>query len=50
MPLRRARITSFRCLREVALELSFHRNYIYGPNGAGKTSLLEADFVLGRGR
>ena len=26
------------------------RNYIFGPNGAGKTSLLEAVFVLGRGR
>jgi DNA replication and repair protein RecF len=50
VPLSRLRITTFRCLRAVELELSSRRNYIYGPNGAGKTSLLEAIFVLGRGR
>ena len=50
MPLSRVRITTFRCLREVELGLSARRNYVFGPNGAGKTSLLEAVFVLGRGR
>ncbi len=32
--------------------MSLHpqRNYIFGANGAGKTSLLEAVFLLGRGR
>ncbi len=50
MPLSRLRITSLRCLRNVELELHPHRNYIFGPNGAGKTSVLEAVFVLGRGR
>ena len=50
MPLSRIRITTFRCLRDVELELHPRRNYIFGPNGAGKTSLLEAVFVLGRGR
>jgi DNA replication and repair protein RecF len=50
LPLSRVRITTFRCLREAELELSPRRNYIYGRNGAGKTSLLEAVFVLGRGR
>jgi len=32
------------------LPLHPRRNYIYGPNGAGKTSLLEAIYLLGRGR
>ena len=50
MPLSRVRITTFRCFREVELLLSTRRNYVFGPNGAGKTSLLEAAFVLGRGR
>ena len=50
MPLGRIRISTFRCLRDVELELHPRRNYIFGPNGAGKTSLLEAVFVLGRGR
>lgn len=50
MPLSRVRISSFRCLTEVELELDPGQNYIFGPNGAGKTSLLEAVYVLGRGR
>jgi DNA replication and repair protein RecF len=50
LPLSRVRITTLRCLREVELDLHPRRNYIFGPNGAGKTSLLEAMFVLGRGR
>jgi DNA replication and repair protein RecF len=50
LPLSRVRITAFRCLREVELDLDPRRNYAFGPNGAGKTSLLEAIFVLGRGR
>jgi DNA replication and repair protein RecF len=50
LPLSRIRVTTFRCLREVHLALHTRQNYIYGPNGAGKTSLLEAVFVLGRGR
>jgi DNA replication and repair protein RecF len=50
LALRRIRITDFRCLTEVALALHPARNYIYGANGAGKTSVLEAIFLLGRGR
>lgn len=50
MPLSRLRITTLRCLSAVDLELHPARNYIFGPNGAGKTSLLEAIYVLGRGR
>lgn len=50
MPLSRVRIATFRCLRDVDIALDSSRNYIFGANGAGKTSLLEAVFVLGRGR
>jgi len=48
--LRRLRITDVRCLAEAELALDPARNYIYGPNGAGKTSILEAIYLLGRGR
>jgi DNA replication and repair protein RecF len=50
LALRRVRISDLRCLAEVELALDPARNYIYGPNGAGKTSILEAIFLLGRGR
>lgn len=50
MPLRRLRVSSLRCLKEVELDLDPARNYFFGANGAGKTSLLEAVFFLGRGR
>jgi DNA replication and repair protein RecF len=50
VPLERVRIENCRCIEAAELELSTQRNYVYGPNGAGKTSLLEALFLLGRGR
>ena len=50
MPLSRLRVETFRCLTRVELALDPERNYFYGPNAAGKTSLLEAIYVLGRGR
>ena len=50
MPLRRLRVSDFRCLEEVELDLDPARNYFYGANGAGKTTLLEAVYLLGRGR
>jgi DNA replication and repair protein RecF len=50
VPLRRLRVSSLRCLKEVEVELDPVRNYFFGANGAGKTSLLEAVFFLGRGR
>ncbi|HTC44220.1 MAG TPA: DNA replication/repair protein RecF [Steroidobacteraceae bacterium] len=43
-------IQNLRCLRQVDLELHPGRNLIIGANGSGKTSLLEAVFLLGRGR
>jgi DNA replication and repair protein RecF len=39
-----------RCVQHAELELDPHRNLIWGSNGSGKTSLLEAIFLLGRGR
>lgn len=43
-------VEDLRCLPRVELALHPGRNLIWGPNGAGKTSLLEAIFLLGRGR
>lgn len=50
MPLQRLRIDGLRILTDVDAPLHPERNYFFGPNGAGKTSLLEAIFLLGRGR
>ncbi len=50
MSLRRVQVTDFRCLRSAALELDPRFTLISGPNASGKTSLLEALYVLGRGR
>jgi DNA replication and repair protein RecF len=50
VPLKLVRIRDFRCIEQAELTLSRQRTYIYGPNGAGKTSLLEAAYLLGRGR
>jgi DNA replication and repair protein RecF len=43
-------IEGLRCLQPTQLEPHTHVNLITGPNGAGKTSLLEAIYLLGRGR
>lgn len=50
MPLELVRIENLRCIERAELGFCSQRNYIYGPNGAGKTSVLEAIYVLGRGR
>jgi DNA replication and repair protein RecF len=50
MTLRRVQVTDFRCLHQAGLELDPHFTLISGPNASGKTSLLEAIYVLGRGR
>jgi DNA replication and repair protein RecF len=41
---------NLRCWRKVELELDPGLNLIWGSNGSGKSSLLEAAFLLGRGR
>lgn len=39
-----------RCIVKAELELHPEHNLIWGANGSGKTSLLEAIYLLGRGR
>jgi DNA replication and repair protein RecF len=46
----RLQVTDFRCLQSAELDLDPHFTLISGPNASGKTSLLEAIYVLGRGR
>jgi DNA replication and repair protein RecF len=48
--LRRVQVTDFRCLQSAALDLDPRFTLISGSNASGKTSLLEAIYVLGRGR
>ena len=43
-------IEDFRCIERAELALHGRCNLISGENASGKTSLLEAIFVLGRGR
>lgn len=43
-------VTDLRSLSRATLEFGPELNLIYGPNGSGKTSILEAVFLLGRGR
>lgn len=50
MPLAELRIQNLRCVESAALDFSPELNLIAGENGAGKTSVLEAIFLLGRGR
>ncbi|HUX73365.1 MAG TPA: DNA replication/repair protein RecF [Steroidobacteraceae bacterium] len=50
MALRRLQLTDFRCLQTATLELDPRFTLISGANASGKTSLLEAIYVLGRGR
>jgi DNA replication and repair protein RecF len=50
MALAELRIENLRCIEGATLEFSSELNLIAGANGAGKTSVLEAIFLLGRGR
>ncbi len=50
MSLRRVQVTDFRCLQSANLELDSKFTLISGANASGKTSVLEALYVLGRGR
>ena len=50
MSLAELRIENLRCIEAAALTFSPELNLIAGENGAGKTSILEAIFLLGRGR
>lgn len=48
--LTRLQLRDFRCFAGLELDLSPQANLISGDNASGKTSLLEAVFVLSRGR
>jgi DNA replication and repair protein RecF len=48
--LSRLQVTDFRCLQSADLQPDPQFTLISGPNASGKTSLLEAIYVLGRGR
>ena len=50
MSICRVQVTDFRCLQSAALDLDARFTLISGANASGKTSLLEAIYVLGRGR
>jgi DNA replication and repair protein RecF len=50
MPLSELTIEHLRCIAAAEVEFSASSNLIEGANGSGKTSLLEAVFLLGRGR
>jgi DNA replication and repair protein RecF len=49
MTVKKLWVRNVRCLEEVTFEAA-DKNLIFGENASGKTSLLEALFVLGRGR
>ncbi len=50
MSLAALHLGDLRCLQSAELELHPRLNLISGDNGSGKTSLLEAIYLLGRGR
>lgn len=50
MSLRKLEASNFRNIESAALTPSPRLNFVVGPNASGKTSLLEAVYVLGRGR
>lgn len=43
-------VRDFRCIESADLDFAPRCNIVSGPNASGKTSLLEAIFLLGRGR
>ena len=50
MTLRSLQVSDFRCLQRIELRPDPAFTFICGPNASGKTSLLEAIYLLGRGR
>lgn len=50
MTLRSLQVTDFRCLQRVEFEPDPQFTFLCGQNASGKTSVLEAIYLLGRGR
>ena len=50
MSLAELTVENVRCLQQARLNLHPGHNLVWGDNASGKTSLLEAVFLLGRGR
>jgi DNA replication and repair protein RecF len=50
MALAELSLQDLRCIETAELKLQPGSNLLYGANGAGKTTILEAAFLLGRGR
>lgn len=50
MTLQQIRISNLRNIEGIELECAEGINLIWGPNGSGKSSILEAIYILGRGR
>src|SRR5215468_12758958 len=50
MSLSEITINNLRCIERAEIRLPPGLTLVYGGNGSGKTSLLEAIFILGRGR
>ena len=50
MALAELTVRDLRCIETAELSFSSGTTLIYGANGAGKTSILEAIYLLGRGR
>ena len=43
-------IENLRCIEKAELQFGPRTNLVFGANGAGKTTILEAAYLLGRGR
>lgn len=50
MSLSQVTVTNLRCIEQAELDVPAGLTLVWGGNGSGKTSLLEAIFILGRGR
>ncbi len=50
MPLAELTLENLRCIEKAELSFNPRTTLIFGANGAGKTSILEAAYLLGRGR